>query len=148
MLSSRVFDSNFVPFRYQGQYHDLNSGLYYNRFRYYDPEMGQYISQDSIGLTGGNPTLYGYVQNPNAQIDPWGLFEIDPNVDFIITPEGVVLPTKDVNLISTSPDGQYTSVKRVDHHTTANDINYAEEQLRNGNMEERSGRKETKKTCR
>jgi RHS repeat-associated protein len=41
------------PFRYQGQYEDVETGLYYNRFRYYDPEVGSYISQDPIGLEGG-----------------------------------------------------------------------------------------------
>lgn len=45
----------------------------YNRFRYYDPKTGNYISQDPIGLAGGNPTLYGYVFDPNTQIDPFGL---------------------------------------------------------------------------
>jgi RHS repeat-associated protein len=40
------------PFRYQGQYEDAETGLYYNRFRYYDPDSGNYISQDPIGLEG------------------------------------------------------------------------------------------------
>ncbi|MDO6186403.1 RHS repeat-associated core domain-containing protein, partial [Phocaeicola vulgatus] len=66
-------DRTFVPFRYQGQYEDEETGLYYNRFRYYDPKTGNYISQDPIGLAGGNPTLYGYVFDPNTQIDPLGL---------------------------------------------------------------------------
>ena len=44
------------PFRYPGQYADVETGLYYNRFMYYDPVAGQYISQDSTGLAGGNPT--------------------------------------------------------------------------------------------
>ncbi|WP_374967528.1 RHS repeat-associated core domain-containing protein [Lysinibacillus sp. RS5] len=43
-----------------GQYHDLETGLYYNRFRYYDLEMGMYTQQDPIGLASNNPTLYGY----------------------------------------------------------------------------------------
>jgi RHS repeat-associated protein len=64
---------DFVPFRYQGQYVDLETGLHYNRFRYYDPTIGQYTQQDPIGLLGGNPTLYGYVSNPLSQIDPFGL---------------------------------------------------------------------------
>jgi RHS repeat-associated protein len=38
------------PIRYQGQYEDVEIGLYYNRFRYYDPENGQYISQDRVGI--------------------------------------------------------------------------------------------------
>ena len=61
------------PFRYPGQYADAETGLYYNRFRYYDPEAGQYISQDPIGLAGGNPTLYGYVGDVGNQYDPFGL---------------------------------------------------------------------------
>ena len=43
---------NDCPFRYQGQYEDSETGLYYNRFRYYDPSTGAYISQDPIGLAG------------------------------------------------------------------------------------------------
>ncbi len=62
-----------VPFRYQGQYEDVETGLYYNRFRYYDCEQGSYISQDPIGLEGNNPTLYGYVNDTNNWIDPLGL---------------------------------------------------------------------------
>ena len=61
------------PFRFQGQYADEETGLYYNRFRYYDPNTGNYLNQDPIGLAGGNPTLYGYVFDPNTQIDPFGL---------------------------------------------------------------------------
>ena len=62
----------FIPFLYQGQYYDFETKLAYNRFRYYSP-TGAYISQDPIGLAGGNPTLYGYVFAPNIQIDPLGL---------------------------------------------------------------------------
>jgi RHS repeat-associated protein len=61
------------PFRYQGQYQDEETGLYYNRFRYYDPSIGSYISQYPIGLAGNNPTLYGYVNNPAIWIDILGL---------------------------------------------------------------------------
>jgi len=68
-----VGDVDFVPFRYQGQYHDVETGLYYNRFRYYSPADGLYTQVDPIGLAGGNPTLYGYVFNPSWQIDPYGL---------------------------------------------------------------------------
>jgi RHS repeat-associated protein len=67
-------DVDFIPFRYQGQYADPEAGLYYNRFRYYDPAVGQYTQPDPIGLAGNNPTLYGYVGDTNAWIDPWGLW--------------------------------------------------------------------------
>ncbi len=66
-------EGNFIPFRFQGQYADEETGLYYNRFRYYSPEDGCYTQQDPIGLAGGNPTLYGYVFNPLYEIDPLGL---------------------------------------------------------------------------
>ena len=65
--------SSFIPFKYQGQYEDVETGLYYNRFRYYDPRIGNYISQDPIRLMGNNPTLYGYVSNSNVAVDPLGL---------------------------------------------------------------------------
>jgi RHS repeat-associated protein len=60
------------PFRYQGQYEDSETGLYYNRFRYYDPNIGGYISQDPIGLEGGFK-MYSYVINVNDWIDVFGL---------------------------------------------------------------------------
>ena len=63
----------FIPFLYQGQYYDFETGLCYNRFRYYSPETGAYISQDPIGLAGGNPTLYGYVKDSNWWVDVFGL---------------------------------------------------------------------------
>nr|WP_251048205.1 RHS repeat-associated core domain-containing protein [Halomonas sp. ISL-56] len=60
------------PIRFQGQWHDEESGLYYNRHRYYNPQQGRYISQDPIGLRGGT-NLYGYVTNPTGMVDPMGL---------------------------------------------------------------------------
>ncbi|WP_447530547.1 RHS repeat-associated core domain-containing protein [Vreelandella sp. TE19] len=60
------------PIRFQGQWQDEESGLYYNRHRYYDPPQGRYISQDPIGLRGGT-NLYGYVANPMEMVDPLGL---------------------------------------------------------------------------
>ena len=72
-LLNRKGDSLFVPFRQLGQYEDEETGLYYNRFRYYDPSTGGYISQDPIRLEGNNPTLYGYTRDSNTRIDLWGL---------------------------------------------------------------------------
>ena len=74
-------DSQFVPFRQLGQYEDEETGLYYNRFRYYEPNTGGYISQDPIGLAGENPTLYGYVSDNNSWVDPLGLTELTDLVD-------------------------------------------------------------------
>lgn len=62
------------PFRFQGQYEDEETGLYYNRFRYYDNNIGSFISQDPIRLLGGK-CLYNYVCNINSQIDIYGLLK-------------------------------------------------------------------------
>lgn len=61
-----------VPFLFQGQYYDRETGLAYNRFRYYSPRMGVYISQDPITIYGGL-RFYGYVKNPNSWTDILGL---------------------------------------------------------------------------
>jgi len=68
------------PWRWPGQYEDAETGLYYNRFRYYDPEAGRYISPDPIGLLGGT-ALYGYVHNPLASVDRLGLSCKAPTAD-------------------------------------------------------------------
>ena len=60
------------PFRFQGQYFDEESGLHYNRFRYYDPSSGRFVSQDPIRLLGGF-NLYEYAPNPISWLDPLGL---------------------------------------------------------------------------
>lgn len=63
------------PFRYQGQYEDEETGLYYNRFRYYSPYEGMYTQQDPIGLAGGL-SLYSYTKDSNTQIDIFGWKDI------------------------------------------------------------------------
>ncbi|MGS7254332.1 RHS repeat-associated core domain-containing protein, partial [Pseudomonas anuradhapurensis] len=60
------------PIRFQGQYHDHETGLHYNRYRYYNPQCGRFINQDPAGYTGGL-NLFGYVKNPTQWIDPTGL---------------------------------------------------------------------------
>ena len=58
--------------RYQGQYLDRETGLHYNTFRYYDPDIGRFTQPDPIGLLGGI-NLYQYAPNALMWIDPWGL---------------------------------------------------------------------------
>ncbi|MFO0587428.1 MAG: RHS repeat-associated core domain-containing protein [Polyangiaceae bacterium] len=67
-----------TPLRFQGQYADEETGLHYNRYRYYDPAAGHYISPDPLGLPGGL-NLYGYGWNPTHWIDPLGLAYHTPN---------------------------------------------------------------------
>ncbi|AGT10003.1 RHS repeat-associated core domain-containing protein [Paracoccus aminophilus] len=61
-----------LPIRFQGQWADEESGLYYNNQRYYDPDATQYLSPDPIGLLGGIRPQ-GYVADPNGWVDPLGL---------------------------------------------------------------------------
>ncbi|HFP0347315.1 TPA: RHS repeat-associated core domain-containing protein, partial [Escherichia coli] len=66
----------YQSYRLPGQQHDEESGLYYNRNRYYNPLLGRYITQDPIGLAGGW-SLYAYPLNPVNGIDPLGLSPAD-----------------------------------------------------------------------
>ncbi|EFM9994460.1 RHS repeat protein, partial [Escherichia coli] len=69
--------------RLPGQQYDEESGLYYNRHRYYDPLQGRYITQDPIGLKGGW-NLYTYPLSPVNSMDPLGLYEFkSKNIDDI-----------------------------------------------------------------
>jgi RHS repeat-associated protein len=60
------------PWRFPGQYADVETGLSYNRFRYYDPRSGAYLTPDPLGLEGGL-RAYGYVTDPTRYVDPLGL---------------------------------------------------------------------------
>jgi RHS repeat-associated protein len=61
------------PWRWPGQYHDEETGLDYNRFRYYDAERGDYVSQDPTRIYW-TPRIYGYPADPLLACDPLGLF--------------------------------------------------------------------------
>ena len=67
----------YTPLRFPGQYHDPETGLHYNFHRYYDPEMGRYLSHDPLGLEPA-PDSLAYVGNPTAWIDPLGLARVTP----------------------------------------------------------------------
>ncbi len=60
------------PLRFQGQYFDAETGLHYNRYRYYNPSSGRFLTPDPIKLAGGLNN-YQYVPNPTGWVDPLGL---------------------------------------------------------------------------
>ena len=67
-----ITENELQPIKLQGQSLDTETGLHYNRFRYYDSDVGMFISRDPIGLLGGN-NVFQYAPNPIGWIDPWGL---------------------------------------------------------------------------
>jgi len=94
--------------RFQGQYFDEETGLHYNRHRYYNPGTGQFISQDPIGLLGG-VNNYQYAPNPVGWIDPFGLCKErkrpaigDANQNVDIVSDFI----NDKRRIGTSPNGK------------------------------------------
>jgi RHS repeat-associated protein len=60
------------PFRFRGQYFDRETGLHYNFYRYYDPQLGDYVAPDPLRLIGG-ANFYAYPRNPLLWDDPFGL---------------------------------------------------------------------------
>ena len=67
-----ISENELQPIKFQGQSLDTETGLHYNRFRYYDSDVGMFISRDPIGLMGGS-NVFQYAPNPIEWIDPWGL---------------------------------------------------------------------------
>jgi RHS repeat-associated protein len=65
------------PIRLQGQYYDVETGLAYNRWRYYCPEIGAFVSQDPMGLAAGS-NVYAFGPSVQGWIDPLGLCKNKP----------------------------------------------------------------------
>ena len=70
---TKVTDSAYQPFRLQNQYADRETGLHYNFFRYYEPDVGRFINQDPIRLWGGN-NFYQFAPNVQGWVDIFGLY--------------------------------------------------------------------------
>jgi RHS repeat-associated protein len=58
--------------RFQGQYYDVETGLHYNRSRYYDHDLGRFLTPDPLGLMAGTHS-FRYAPNPVGYVDPLGL---------------------------------------------------------------------------
>ena len=87
---NKVTDSAYQPFRLQNQYADLETGLHYNFFRYYESDCGRFINQDPIGLKGSN-NLYTFAPNVQISIDPLGLAAIDIPLPANPASEGIII---------------------------------------------------------
>lgn len=116
-VASCFGDIDFIPFRFQGQYQDRETGLYYNRFRYYAPEEGMYVSQDPIGLAG-SLKLYSYLEDPNYLIDPLGLKKCFADANARLYAEGIIKRNGGVKL----KEGHYVFPNRRSARQAASEI--------------------------
>ncbi|TCW75947.1 type IV secretion protein Rhs [Burkholderia sp. SRS-46] len=108
--SPQAFDQ---PLRFQGQYFDEESGLHYNRHRYYDPDSGAFISQDPIGLAGG-VNVYQYAPNPLEWVDPLGLAKKPPSTSALRDGTGASAADMAASVVGGgSRSGQDTARKRL-----------------------------------
>jgi RHS repeat-associated protein len=105
-LAAADVDEVDNPLRFQGQYHDAETGLHYNFQRYYDPRAGRFVTQDPIGLTGGD-NLYAYVANPLSWIDPLGLAREPIEFPPEIVHPGTVTPESPWGIHSYPATGDY-----------------------------------------
>ncbi|MFL5744806.1 MAG: RHS repeat-associated core domain-containing protein [Niastella sp.] len=112
---------NFIPFRYQGQYEDEETGLYYNRFRYYNPHEGLYISKDPLSVLGGF-NVYSYAYDPNSWIDAFGLINNTPIGDAAEDHFRNVLTKNGWKVFPDIKNGSQNGLDIVAQHPTSNAV--------------------------
>ncbi|MCF5725669.1 RHS repeat domain-containing protein, partial [Pseudomonas syringae] len=95
------------PLRFQGQYFDQESGLHYNRHRYYNPDIGRYLTPDPVKLAGGI-NAYRYVPNPIGWVDPLGQTPC-PGEDVCKPRAGAQAPSDNANVDTGEPRAPSTT---------------------------------------
>jgi RHS repeat-associated protein len=109
------------PLRFQGQYFDQESGLHYNRHRYYNPDVGRYLTPDPVKL-GGGINAYLYAPNPTGWVDPLGL-SVCPGGDGCKPSHNAESPTKHAKANNgeptlPAPASKQDTTVRVRHYTS------------------------------
>jgi RHS repeat-associated protein len=107
--------------RFQGQYFDPESGLHYNRHRYYNPDVGRYLTPDPVKLAGGI-NAYQYTPNPTGWVDPLGL-SVCPGGDGCKPSHNAESPTKHTKADNgeptlPAPASKQETIVRVRHYTS------------------------------
>ena len=98
IITDKNHIGNLNPFRYRGYYYDTETKLYYLKTRYYDPEAGRFVSQDSIEYLNSDTinglNLYAYcVNNPVMNVDPNGTIGILAGILFGVLIGAIVVGT-------------------------------------------------------
>jgi RHS repeat-associated protein len=97
------------PWRWQGQWHDVDVGLYDNRHRAYDPALGAYLTPDPLGIVAGW-NLHAYVRDPLTMVDPFGWMALFRAL------RPVEVPTAQTNGIDArNPSANATPMEHVVH---------------------------------
>ena len=103
------------PLRFQGQYLDAETSVHYNRFRYYDPAAGRFLTQDPIRL-GGGENLYRYASNSTGWVDPLGLMTSKdcccPKL-LLLSPKEINFAQRTVNAKFDVPGGKISIDKAI-----------------------------------
>ncbi|GFM66098.1 hypothetical protein PSCICJ_22160 [Pseudomonas cichorii] len=100
------------PLRFQGQYFDAETGLHYNRHRYYNPGTGRFLTPDPIKLAGGLNN-YRYVPNPTGWVDPLGLNNCPTNAGNGVSQQSANPATNQASPSAPAPAGEELDWKSV-----------------------------------
>jgi RHS repeat-associated protein len=92
--------------RFPGQFEDEETGLVYNRYRYYDPEIGRYISPDPLGTLGGL-NAFAYTRNPIDYADPLGLADKHTMAFAVFDAGGSQVSPKAWNTLTSGEDSRF-----------------------------------------
>jgi RHS repeat-associated protein len=87
LCSGSYAESN--PFRFSSEYYEFETGLVYYNFRYYNPELGRWMSRDPIEERGGY-NLYGIVNN--NLVDGWDNLGLEGTAEVSVGDQGVNTP--------------------------------------------------------
>ncbi|MFH0803341.1 MAG: RHS repeat-associated core domain-containing protein [bacterium] len=103
-------NTTYNPYRYTGQQTDDSTGLTYLRARYYDPQVGRFITSDPIGFSAG-PNFYAYCgNNPVVFVDPWGREILVVSFQFSTSLTRIIGATFSITYYIDTATGDYISV--------------------------------------